>query len=104
MKIKEILNTASLVMLLGNGTLAGAILGQISTRISLQNEILRKQNEVKKLEIAVRQRQLQNEKLRGDIDNLRLEAFLKAYSKAEYLVEAKVHAWSARLPRAWTLK
>lgn len=90
MKIKEILNTASLVMLLGNGTLAGAILGQISTRISLQNEILRKQNEVKKLEIAVRQRQLQNEKLRGDIDNLRLEAFLKAYSRSEYLVEIEV--------------
>lgn len=97
MKIKEILITASLVMLLGNGTLAGAILGQISTRISLQNEILRKQNEilrkqneVKKLEIAVRQRQLQNEKLRGDIDNLRLEAFLKAYSRSEYLVEIEV--------------
>lgn len=85
--INQILVTASLVLLLALGLTGGAALAQINTRLTLQNDILRKQNEVKKLELAVKNQQLQNEKLRGDIENMRFNAFIKAYSRSEYLVE-----------------
>lgn len=59
-----------------------------------QNRVLNKhlvevECEVKEMEVQVKKKALKNEQLRQDLETIRLQAFMKAYERSEYIIETK---------------
>lgn len=53
----------------------------------IEREIKEYEKACKVVEFQIKQKQLQNEKTKQDLETIRLQAFIKAYSQGEYIIE-----------------
>lgn len=87
MKAKEIL----ISLLLLEAFLFGVLL--IGTQIQkyekamIERDTAEYQKAAKIAEVTLREKQVKNESIREDLETIRLQAFIKAYSHGEYIVE-----------------
>lgn len=90
MRILDILKAMLLfvfILLAGMGT---AVLIQRLQVLDLQKELLQYDRKTKQIEVRIRQRQLEIKQIQADVEKIRWEAWLKAYTKGEYINEGDI--------------